>query len=54
MLLSKHSLVLPMLLITAASTVASAVKPFATKVDLKAAVNSYCAAPDSYDTDTYG
>lgn len=87
MLLSKHSLVLPLLLlITAASPVVSAVlkeafetkydlqaevslepslepssepslepvKAFETKAGLQAEVDSYCGAPASYNTDTYG
>eukprot|EP00554_Chaetoceros_debilis_P001558 CAMPEP_0194095246 /NCGR_PEP_ID=MMETSP0149-20130528/56729_1 /TAXON_ID=122233 /ORGANISM="Chaetoceros debilis, Strain MM31A-1" /LENGTH=295 /DNA_ID=CAMNT_0038781187 /DNA_START=134 /DNA_END=1021 /DNA_ORIENTATION=- len=53
MFLSKHSLVLSLLLITAASPVASAVKAFETKDDLQAAVDSYCA--DAFDDEsTYG
>jgi len=53
MFLSKHSVVLPLLLITAASPVASAVKAFETKDKLQTAVDSYCA--DSFDDEsTYG
>ena len=56
MLLSKHFLVLPLLLITAASPVASTVlkEAFKTKGELQAEVNLYCEAPESYNTVTYG
>ena len=53
MLLSKHSLFLPLLLIAAASPVASAVIAFETKDELKLAVDSYCG--DAFDDEsTYG
>uniref|UniRef100_A0A7S3QIK2 BspA family leucine-rich repeat surface protein n=1 Tax=Chaetoceros debilis TaxID=122233 RepID=A0A7S3QIK2_9STRA len=53
LLLSRHPLVFSLLLITAASPVASAVKAFETKDDLQAAVDSYCA--DAFDDEsTYG
>ena len=53
MLLSKHPLVLFLLLIIAASPVAFAVEAFDTKDELQTAVDSYCA--NTFDDEpTYG
>ncbi len=53
MLLSKHPLALHLLLITAASPVASAIKAFENYSELKNAADLYCAG-DFNDESTYG